>query len=86
MSILTFNISYWYKHFILTLKHKRKFSRITYQASKIIGSPQAPLSKLFTGNQESLSDQAGPHSTLPPVLPAIVRAMAGVPKCVLNVH
>ena len=44
-SILTFNIISWYN--LLTSKQKTKLSRITAQASKIIGSPQTPLSHLY---------------------------------------
>ena len=45
-SILTFNISAWYN--ALTVKYKSKLARIINQASKIIGSPQTPLTELHT--------------------------------------
>lgn len=45
-SLLTFNISGWYN--ALTVKHKSKLARIINQASKIIGSPQTPLTELHT--------------------------------------
>jgi len=44
--ILTFNISAWYN--ALTIKHKTKLARIINQPSKIINSPQTPLTELDT--------------------------------------
>lgn len=66
---IIFNISSWYK--VLTTTHKAKLSGMNNWASKIIGSPQTFQSEWYTQSliRKSHSDQAGPLSPPPSILP-----------------